>query len=208
MQPIIKRTALAAGLAFVLLLAATPTAHAQKFAYVNTQEILEAMPEYNSAQKQLEAMSESWRKEIQRRIDEIDKLYKAYQTERPVLPETQRKEREKEIMQKEKELADYKRKKFGEDGELYKQRKRLIDPIQEKVFNAIQTVAKREGLDFILDKAGSASLLYTNAEYDRTLEVMDELGISERDGGQQDGPGGQEPGGRRGQGGRLPGGDR
>lgn len=149
----------------------------QRFSYVDTDYILEKMPEYRSAQKQLDNLAEEWKAEIQAKMKEIDRLYKAYQAEQVLLPEDIRKKKEDEILAKENELNEYKKSKFGPEGELYKKRKELIKPIQDKVFEAIQELAKEEGLDFIFDKAGSVTMLYVNAKYDRSDEILEILGV-------------------------------
>ena len=153
------------------------TSQAQRFSYVDTDYILDKMPEYRSAQKQLDKFAEEWKAEIKIVMDEVDKLYKSYQAEQVLLPEDIRKKKEDEILSKENELNKLKKDKFGPEGELYKKRKELIKPIQDKVFEAIQELAKDEGLDFIFDKAGSVTMLYVNAKYDRSDEILEILGV-------------------------------
>lgn len=151
--------------------------HAQTFSYVDTDYILEKMPEYRSAQKQLDELADQYKKEIQSKVTEIEKLYKEYQAEQVLLPEDIRKQKEDEILKKEDELNKLKEQRFGKDGDLFKKRKELIKPIQDKVFDAIQKLAQEEGLDFIFDKSGAVTMLYVNAKYDRSDEVLDLLGI-------------------------------
>lgn len=150
----------------------------QRLSYVDTEYILEQLPAYRSAQKQLDEMADQWKKEIQKSMDELDKLYKNYQAEWVLLPEETRKKREEEISQKEKTLNEYKKTKFGPDGELFKQRQQLIKPIQDKVYEAVQQVAKENQLDFIFDKAGAVTMLFSNPKYDRSDEVLDKMGVS------------------------------
>jgi len=152
--------------------------HAQRFCYVDSEYILDKIPEYKSAQKQLDNFADEWKKEIEKMSKEIENLYKKYQAEQVILPEDLRKKKEEEILKKEDELNKYKESKFGKDGELYKKRKELIKPIQDKVFDAIQKLAKEESMDFILDKSGSVTMLYTNAKYDRSDEVLEILGVT------------------------------
>jgi outer membrane protein len=150
---------------------------AQKFSYVDTEYILGKIPEYNSAQKSLETLAEGWKKEVDSKLKEIEKLWKEYQAQQVLLPEEMRKKKEEEIVKMEDELNKYKEEKFGKEGELFKKRKELIKPIQDKVFDAIQTLAKEEGLDFIFDKSGAVTMLYVNAKFDRSDEVLGLLGI-------------------------------
>jgi outer membrane protein len=154
------------------------TASAQRFAYVDTEYILDKMPDYKSAQKQLDNQAEEWKKEIDNKMKEIDRLYKQYQTEQVLLPNEMKKKKEEEILQKEDELNKYKESKFGKDGELFQKRKELIKPIQDKVFDAIQKLAKEEGLDFVFDKSGAVTMLYTDAKYDYSDEVLEMLGVT------------------------------
>lgn len=150
----------------------------QRFAYVDTEYILNLMPGYKSAQTELNFLSQQWEKEIEKRKEEIVKLEKALDNERILLTEDVIKQREEEIKTKKKELTDYQIEKFGVNGELFKKRQELVKPIQDRVFEAIQKVAKDNALDFIFDKSGGVTMLYTNAKFDRSDEVLDELGIS------------------------------
>lgn len=160
------------------LCVASFTVSAQRFAYVDTEYILDMMPEYRSAQKQLDQLSEDWQKEIEKRQQAIDKMIKDFQAEQVLLTEDLRKKREQEIKDKEKELKDYRNQKFGYEGELFKKRQELIKPIQDKVFDAVQKIAKQNALDFIFAKSGELIMLYSNAKYDKSDEVLSELGIA------------------------------
>lgn len=160
-----------AGIGFV-------NSHAQRFAYVDTEYILDMLPEYRSAQKQLESLSADWEKEIEKRQAAIDKMYKDFQAEQVLLTEELRKKREQEIKDKEKELRDYRNQKFGYEGELFKKRQELIKPIQDKVFEAVQKVAKQGALDFIFAKGSEMIMLFSNAKYDKSDEVLTELGVA------------------------------
>ena len=154
------------------------SAQKQSFAYVDTDYILQQIPEFRSAQKQLDDMADQWKQEIKRRQEEIDKLNKAYQAEYVVLPEDTRKKREEEITQKEKDLTAYKNEKFGADGELFKKRQALLKPVQDKVFDAIQKLAKTNSYDFVFDKAGAVTMLFSNPKFDRSDDVLEILGIT------------------------------
>lgn len=165
-------------LVVLLMLTSFSGIFAQRFAYVDSEYILDKIPEYRSAQKQLDEMAKEWRDEIQKRVDEIDKMYKDYQAEKVLLPDEDKRKREDAIYKKEKALNDYKKEKFGPEGELFKKRNELIKPIQDKVFDAVQELAKEESLDFIFDKAGAVTMLYTNAKYDRSDEVLKNMGVN------------------------------
>jgi outer membrane protein len=165
----------------VCLLAAFTTQYASaqaRVAYVDTDFILQQMDEYKSAQKQLDDVAEQWKKEIKQKEEAIDKAYAKYQAEWVLLPEEDRVKRENEITQMEKEKNEFVNQKFGPEGELFKKRQQLIRPIQDKVFDAVQQLAKESAVDIILDKAGATTMLYTNAKYDRSEEVLEILGVA------------------------------
>ena|ERR1017187_8573606 len=151
-----------------------------RIAYIDTEYILDQLPEYRSAQKQLDELAQQWKDEIQKKADEIDKLYKDYQAQWVLLPEDQRKKKEDDITAKEKALTQYKKDKFGPDGELDKKRQALIKPIQDKVFEAVQQLAKQSAIDIVFDKSGAVTMMYTNAKYDRSDDVLEILGINKK----------------------------
>ena len=151
-------------------------AFAQRFAYVDSDYILKHVPEYNAAQKQLDALSAQWQKEVDSRFADIEKLYKTYQADQVLLTEEMRKRRESEIIEKEKEAKEFQRVKFGFEGDLFQQRTRLIKPIQEKVSKAVQAVADAQQLDMIFDKNSEIMLLYANPRLDKSNDVVTRLG--------------------------------
>jgi outer membrane protein len=161
----------------VISLFLSTASFSQSFSYVDTEYILDKIPEYKSAQKQLDELAEKWKSDIRIKVEEIDKLYKSYQAEQVLLPDDIRKKREEEILKKEDELNKLKEAKFGQEGELFKKRKELIKPIQDKVFDAIQKLAQDEAIDFVFDKSGAVTMLFVNAKYDRSDEVLEILGI-------------------------------
>lgn len=161
---------------FFLLTGLSTQAQAQKSAFVDTQYILSNIPEYSDAQETLNSLSEKWQKEITAKHEQAMEMDKKYQAESILLPADVRKSRENEIMKANQEVTDLQKKYFGPDGELFKKRQELIGPIQEKIYNAIQTVASTENIDLVFDKAGSPSLLYGNPKYDISDAVLDEVG--------------------------------
>lgn len=161
----------------IALTAATALgALAQKFAYVDTEYILANIPEYKQAQSELDKTSVNWQKEIETKYAEIDKLYKAYQAEQILLTEEMKKKRETEIVGKEKEAKELQKQKFGVDGELFKKRQELVKPIQDKVYNAVKELAEKTGYAVIFDKSSELTMLYTNAKYDKSDEILESLG--------------------------------
>lgn len=162
----------------VLLLFCAWGANAQKYACVNTEYILTNIPDYAQAQAQLEKISTGWQKELEAKFQEIDKMYKSYQQEAYLLPENLKRKREDEIVAKEKEVKELQKKRFGNGGDLDKKRIELMKPIQDKVYNAIERIANEKNYAFILDKSGSATLLFVNSKYDISDQVLDLLGYS------------------------------
>jgi outer membrane protein len=167
--------------AFILLLGAAlmlnSNAFAQKFAYVNSEYILGNLPEYKTAQDQLDQISAQWQKEIEIKYNEIDKLYKSYQAEQILLTEEMKKKREDEIIAKEKEVKDFQKSKFGVEGELFKKKQELVKPVQDKVYNAIKKLAADGGYAFIFDKSSDLIMLYASPKFDKSDEVLSGMGI-------------------------------
>ena len=153
---------------------------AQKFAYVDTDYILENIPEYQEAQKKLDNLSVTWQKQIEAKYAEIDRLYKAYQAEQILLNEDMKAKRENEIIRKEQEVKDFQKAKFGVEGELFKKRQELVQPIQDQIYNAIKEIAEAGSYSVILDRAGQSNILYANTRYDKSDDVLKKLGYSSR----------------------------
>ena len=179
---LIFKSTLLLGLVAVL----STQAYAQRFAYVDSDYILSQMPSYKSAQTQIDEQSKKWQEEIDNKFEAIDKLYKQYQAEKVLLTKDMQTKRENEIIEKEREAKKLQNDKFGYEGELFKKREELIKPIQDKVYEAINKVAKNNGLDFIFDKSGDMLMLVSNPKYDRSDEVLEELGIVPTKGGNSD----------------------
>ncbi len=152
--------------------------NAQKIVYVDTQAILERMPEYQDAQKEIDRTTERWQKQIQQKYDEIDRMYRAYQAEEIILSPDDKAAREEEIIKAEKDLKDLQKAKFGHEGELYQKKRELVKPIQDQVYAAISEMAEQRAYDLVLDKSSGIAILYANDKYDKTTEVMKALGIA------------------------------
>jgi len=160
----------------ILGLFAVTTAQAQKIAYVDTEYILSNIPEYKIAQTQIEDLSAKWQKDIETRFAEIDKLYKTYEADATMLPEEMKRKRENEIINKEKEVKDLQKQRFGQSGDLFKKRQELIKPIQDKVYNAIEAVSNQDNIAVVFDKSSGATMIYTNSKYDISDTVLKKLG--------------------------------
>lgn len=153
---------------------------AQKIGYVDTEYILNQIPEYKAAKSELDKASGDWQKEIEAKYAEIDKLYKAYQAEQILLTDDLRKKRENEIINREKEAKDLQKQRFGVDGDLFKKRMELVKPIQDNVYNAVKTVAEKAGIAIIFDKASDMMMLYANPKYDKSDDVLTYLGYNKK----------------------------
>ncbi|TYR34800.1 OmpH family outer membrane protein [Sphingobacterium phlebotomi] len=160
-----------------LIVASVTLASAQRLAYVDSEYILKHIPEYTAAQKQLDDLSTKWQTEVDNQYEEIEKLYQAYQNDQVLLNEDMRRRREDEIVNKEKQVKDFQRQKFGFEGDLYKERIRLVQPIQDRVSNAIQEIAKSDSLDLILDKGSEVAILFANPSLDKSNDIITKLGL-------------------------------
>ncbi|MEL7533519.1 MAG: OmpH family outer membrane protein [Bacteroidota bacterium] len=158
----------------------TGVAMAQKIGYVDSNYIMEQIPEYEQAQTEIENISKKWQDELERRYQSIEQMYTDYTAEEVLLPEAVRQERQEEIFQAEREAKEYREEKFGYSGELFRLQESKVQPIQDKVFKAVEAVAARKRFDFVFDKAGEVTWLYTNATYDLTTDVLEELGFSDK----------------------------
>ncbi len=163
-------------LLFVFLIAFGATAMAQKYAYIDTEYVLENIPAYNAAQEQLDQISKQYQKELETMHADIEQMYQDFQAEAVLLSEEMKRKREDVIISKEKEYKDLQRKYFGREGDLFKKRQGLIKPIQDDVFNAVQELANEGSYAVIFDKAGSLTMLYTNPKYDLSDQVLEKLG--------------------------------
>ncbi|MFB6258018.1 MAG: OmpH family outer membrane protein [Flavobacteriales bacterium] len=154
---------------------------AQRFAYVNTDRVLRHIPEYHEAQKRLKELANKWQREIQQKHKRIDKLYNSLQAEEVLLTEEMKKKREQKISKKKREVRKLQKKRFGKNGDLYKKRKELLQPLQDKVYKAIKKLAERKDYDMILDSNKGSNVLYATAKYDLTEDVIEELGYKPGD---------------------------
>ena len=152
---------------------------AQKFACVDTQYILDNLPEFTEAQAQLDELSNQWQKEIEAKFAEVDKMYKDYQAQMVLLPDDMKKKKEQDIVDKEKDAKNLQKQRFGKDGDLFRKRQELVKPVQEKVYNAIQEIATSNNYVLVLDKSGALTILYASPKYDISDEVLDNLGAAQ-----------------------------
>ena len=153
-------------------------AMAQKYALVDMEYILGNIPAYERASEQLNQVSKKWQAEVEAIDNAAKTLYKNYQNELVFLSEQQKKEREEAIIAKEREASELRKKYFGPEGELYKKRISLIEPIQEEIYNAIKDISDQKGYSLILDRASDAGIIFANPKIDISNEVLTKLGYN------------------------------
>lgn len=151
--------------------------NAQRYAVIDSKYILDKIPDYKDAQKRLDQFSELWQQEIDQKQVAMDKMVKDYDAEQVMLPDDLKKKREDEIYNKEKELRDLQKKRYGFEGDLFKKRQELIKPIQDKVYNAVQKLAVEKQYDFILDKSEGITVIFADPKLDKSDDVLKELGV-------------------------------
>ena len=148
----------------------------QKIVYVDSEYIMSNIPEYGDAQAELESLSTKWQNEVKAIYNKVEEMYSKYQTEMLLLSEEQKHAREQAIITKEQEAKNLQMQYFGSEGQLYQKRSELIQPIQEKVYTAMQEIAQQKNYAFVLDLASGTSVLYASDKNDISDDVLDQLG--------------------------------
>lgn len=162
-------------LMFAFVLLGLFSAQAQRIAYVDMDKIMESVPDYTKAQKELEEIAERWRQEIAKEYDKIDQMYRDYQAREVLMSDEMRKQKQDEIVVKEKEVRDLQKKRFGPEGELFQKRQSLVKPIQEKIYSAIEKFANERNFDVIFSAPDGSAIIYAKADKDMTSEVIKAL---------------------------------
>jgi len=145
---------------------------AQKFAFVDSEALLNEIPAYQEALTQIDKLAAQWQADISKEYDAIDRLYKNFQAESVLLSESMRVQREEEIVNREKQVKQLQKQKFGVDGELFKKREELIAPIQQQIYDAIEAMAKKKAYDFIFDSSSSSNILFASEEFNKSDEIL------------------------------------
>jgi len=153
-------------------------ASAQKIALVDMQYILQNIPAYERANEQLNQVSKKWQAEVEALNTEAGTLYKNYQNEVVFLSEQQKKDKQQEIVEKEKSASELKKKYFGPEGELFKKRESLIQPIQDEIYNAVKEISELHGYSLVLDRASDSGIIFGSPRIDISNEVLTKLGYS------------------------------
>ena len=162
----------------MMLFAVSLAASAQKFALIDMEYILKNIPAYERANEQLNQTSKKWQSEVETLAKEAQTMYKNYQSESVFLSEEQKTKKEEEVVAKEKEAAELKRKYFGPDGELFKKRESLMKPIQDEIYNAVKELAELKGYSAIIDRASASSIIFASPRIDISNEILAKLGYS------------------------------
>jgi outer membrane protein len=152
----------------------------QKFGYVDTQYVLSQMEEYEEAKQEIEKVSLAWQDEIKDKQKEIEAMYSALKAEEVLLTEAMKEQRMEEIRKSENALKEYNKKVFGFEGMFFLKQKEILQPVQEKVFDAVETVAVKQKLQIVFDKSGDLVMIYTNPVHDYTDYVLEELGLGDK----------------------------
>ncbi|MBA4140108.1 MAG: OmpH family outer membrane protein [Segetibacter sp.] len=161
----------------ICIVMVSATVSAQRYAIIDTKFILDKMPEYKDADKRLAQTSEQWQKEIDDKQGQLNQMYRNYDAEQYMLSDDLKKKREDQLFNLEKEVRDLQKKRFGYEGDLFKERQKLVKPVQDRVYNAIQKVAVNKGYDFVLDKSEGITVIFADPKLDKSSEVLQELGI-------------------------------
>ena len=151
--------------------------NAQRYAIIDTKYILEKVPDYKDAQKKLDNFSELWQKEIDQKQADLDRMYKDYDAEQVMLTDALKKKREDELFNRQKELRDLQKKRFGFEGDLFRKRQELIKPIQDRVYNAVQKMATEKLYDLILDKSEGITVIFADPKLDKSDDVLRYMGV-------------------------------
>lgn len=152
-------------------------ARAQKYGCVNSEYILHSIPDYQTAMAKLAKFTEEWQKELEAKQQEVDELREQYQQEAYLLPDNLKQRRQDEIKTKDTELRALQRQRFGAGGDLDKKRAELLRPVQERLYNAIERVAREKNYAFVFDKSAGTTVIYVSEKYDISKQVMEILGV-------------------------------
>ncbi len=161
----------------VALLGASPAYAQQKLGYVDSEYILEQLPEYATVQQQIDRMAQEWQLEVEERRNEVDELFREYQARELLYTNDERQRQRDEIIQAEEGIEQLRMQYFGPEGRVFQEQERLVRPIQESVLEAIEAVATRDGYDYVFDKGGDYIFMYVRDQFDLSDDVLEELGI-------------------------------
>jgi outer membrane protein len=163
---------------FMLLLFVVPTSAQMKIAYFSSEAIMKQLPDAQDAQKQLDQLVADWQQELNKMQDEWKKKFDEYDTRKLIMTEQRRADTERELRDMDQKIVDFRNQKFGQNGDLFNKQNELMKPVQDRVFKAVQDVAREDGYDYIFDKSGDILLMYANEKYDLTQKIFNKLKTS------------------------------
>lgn len=163
-------------LAFALLTGGASFSPAQqKIGWINSASIMEKLPEAQDAQRQIDNFVADWQGELAKMQNEWQKKFEEYDKKKLILTDQLRAQSEKELQDLDKRIADYRNKKFGQNGELFNKQTELMKPVQNKIFKVVQDIAKEDDYDYVFDKSADIILMYSKDKYDLTAKVLERL---------------------------------
>lgn len=151
-------------------------AEAQRVAFIESEYIFTKLKSYQSATEKVEKQSQEWQKDIENRMSELESQYKKFQAEQSLYTAEMKKEKIMEIETKEKEIASLQQKRFGPNGELFKKRQELLQPIMNRMIEEIQKISQSKSLDMVLDKSSGNTVLYSNPRLNISDDVIKAMG--------------------------------
>jgi outer membrane protein len=166
------------GFLFMLLLFVIPTSAQMKIAYFSSEAIMKQLPDAQDAQKQLDQLVADWQQELNKMQDEWKKKFDEYDSRKLIMTEQRRADTERELRDMDQKIVDFRNQKFGQNGDLFNKQNELMKPVQDRVFKAVQDVAREDGYDYIFDKSGDILLMYANEKYDLTQKIFNKLKTS------------------------------
>ena len=161
---------------FIIIMLFSLVVKAQDVAYVDSRYILENIPEFNTAQEQLQNLSNEWTEEINLLKDDVERLYRNYQAEQYLLPEDKKRDFEEKIITKEQEIKALTKDRFGPEGKLYEKQEQLIRPIMDLINTAVKKFANDGEYDIIFDKSSDLIMIFSNPELDKSDDILEKLG--------------------------------
>jgi outer membrane protein len=164
-------------LGFLALFSILPARAQMKIAYFNSDAIMKQLPDAQDAQKQLDQLVADWQQELNKMQDEWKKKFDEYDKRKLIMTEQRRADTERELREMDQKIVDFRTQKFGQNGELYNKQNELMKPVQDRVFKAVQDVAREDGYDYVFDKSGDILLMYANEKYDLTQKVFAKLKV-------------------------------
>jgi len=146
-----------------------------KIGHINSEAIMQALPEAIDAQRSLDAMVSQWESELQKMQAEWKKKFDDYDKKKLVLTDQARADRERELRESDQRIADFRNKKFGQNGELFQKQNEVMKPIQNKIFKVLEDIAREDGYDYVFDKSGEILLLFATEKHDLTQKVLSRM---------------------------------